>query len=97
MLTEEKFVPKNPYLTFMKLRASYGEVGNDKLGSNRFLYLPTSFEYINKDLYQFGTDGIDRVGYQGAIEGQIGNPAVTWERAQKLPMWAWICVSSIIS
>lgn len=83
VLTEEKFVPKNPYLTFMKLRASYGEVGNDKLGSNRFLYLPTSFEYINKDLYQFGTDGIDRVGYQGAIEGQIGNPAVTWERAQK--------------
>jgi len=83
VMTEEKFIPKNPYFTFFKLRASYGQVGNDKIGSKRFLYLPTSFEYVNSNLYQFGVEGVDRVSYQGAKEGQIGNDQVTWERAQK--------------
>lgn len=83
VMTEEKFIPQNPYFTFLKLRASYGQVGNDKIGSKRFLYLPTSFEYVNSNLYQFGTEGVDRESYQGAKEGQIGNDYVTWERAQK--------------
>lgn len=83
VLTEEAFVPKNDLLSFFKIRGSYGEVGNDKLGGARFLYLPSVY-YPNSGGYHFG----DYVGgsyqhYSGAQEGRIGNPDVTWERAKK--------------
>ena len=82
VLTEEPFFPKNDYVTFIKLRGSYGEVGNDKIGGSRFLYLPTSYNY-GGFVYQFGTEGLDRESYKSAMEGKIGNPYVTWERAKK--------------
>ena len=31
---------------FLKIRASYGEVGNDKVGGARFLYRPSSWIYV---------------------------------------------------
>ena len=31
--TKEKWFPKNEVLSFMKIRGSYGEVGNDRLGA----------------------------------------------------------------
>lgn len=83
VVSEEPFFPKNRIISFIKLRGSYGEVGNDKIGSSRFLYLPTTYSYVNSNIYQFGTEGIDRENYKGAMEGQIGNPYVTWERAIK--------------
>ncbi|MFC2116638.1 SusC/RagA family TonB-linked outer membrane protein, partial [Bacteroidota bacterium] len=39
VITEEPFFPKNRGLTYMKFRGSYGKVGNDKIGGDRFLYL----------------------------------------------------------
>ena len=38
-VSNESFLQDNPTLTFLKLRASYGKVGNDKMGGARFLYL----------------------------------------------------------
>lgn len=85
VLSEESFFPKNDCLNYIKLRASYGETGNDKLGSNRFLYLLGSYNYSTavNDAYMFGTTGLDRQRYGAAMEGKIGNPLVTWERAIK--------------
>ncbi|HVG13847.1 MAG TPA: SusC/RagA family TonB-linked outer membrane protein, partial [Chitinophagaceae bacterium] len=47
--SEEKFFPQNDILSFLKIRASYGEVGSDLIGTNflssdnRFLYRPTAW------------------------------------------------------
>jgi len=83
--TNEKFFPKNKIVTFLKLRGSYGEVGNDQLGGNRrYLYLPNTYN-INQGGYWWGyTDGTAvSPYYPGVAEGTLGNSAVTWERAKK--------------
>lgn len=80
ILTKEKFMESVPYVDFLKLRMSYGLVGNDKIGGNRFLYLPDSYDSTNGS-YSFGTD--NPTNQQAASEGIIGNPDVTWETATK--------------
>ena len=83
--TLEPWFPKNDVLTFLKIRASYGEVGNDQLGANRrYYYLPNTWN-LNQGGYWLGNgDGsTPNTYYEGATEGSIGNPALTWERARK--------------
>ena len=83
--TLEPWFPKNDVLTFLKIRASYGEVGNDQLGANRrYYYLPNTWN-LNQGGYWLGNgDGsTPNTYYEGATEGSIGNPAITWERARK--------------
>mgnify|MGYP001488345017 CR=1 FL=1 len=84
--TLEPFFPKNNILTFLKIRGSYGEVGNDLLGGTgrRYLYLPNTYN-LNQGGYYLGTsDGSSPNTYfPGANEGAIGNPFITWEKAKK--------------
>jgi len=84
--TNEAFFPKNQTVTFIKLRASYGEVGNDQLGTNntrRYLYLPNTY-LLNQGGYWWGNTGNTPSNYYaGAVEGDLGNPNVTWEKAKK--------------
>ena len=83
--TAEEWFPKNDIFTFMKLRASYGEVGNDRLGAaRRYYYLPNTY-YLNQAGYYLGnSDGSSANTYfSGATEGVLGNPDITWERARK--------------
>ena len=92
VITEEKFLKdKISFLDFLKFRVSYGEVGNDRQGSSRFLYLPDSYiantfvsgpSWSNLDGgYSFGTNNPTNQTIAG--EGKIGNPGVTWEVAKK--------------
>ena len=85
VVTEEKFIPKNDILTRLKFRGSYGQVGNDKIGGSRFLYLPSVYSFTGGATrgYSFGRTGIDRNLYGGSQEDKLGNPNVTWERAIK--------------
>ncbi len=83
VVTDEKFIPKNDVLTFLKFRASYGVVGNDKIGGDRFLYRPTSYSYYN-GAYYFGEWDTSRQAYRGSDEGKLGNPLLTWEKAKKM-------------
>ena len=83
--TAEKFFPENDILTFMKIRASYGEVGNDQLGgSRRYYYLPNTYN-LNQSGYYLGNGNgsVQNTYYAGAVEGSLGNPDITWERARK--------------
>ena len=83
--TLEPWYPENDFLTFLKLRASYGEVGNDQLGaSRRYYYLPNTWN-LNQSGYWIGnSDGSAPNPYfYGATEGSLGNAAITWERARK--------------
>ena len=83
--TLEPWFPKNDFLTFLKIRASYGEVGNDQLGgSRRYYYLPNTYTINGTGYYIGKTDGSSTsTYYYGAREGTIGNPDITWERARK--------------
>jgi len=80
-ITQEKFMEKTQnWLNNLKLRASYGQVGNDVYTVNgtaqRFLYEET-WNQISND-YRFGTTGVT-----GIYESQYPNYGVTWERAHK--------------
>ena len=91
VLSEEPFWKRSSYLTYVKLRASVGLVGNDNMSNNRFLYLPDSY-LVNKldkdngykdylDGYNFGLG--NTVIEKGADESRLGNSNVTWETALK--------------
>ncbi|MDX9883131.1 MAG: TonB-dependent receptor [Prolixibacteraceae bacterium] len=87
-VSEEPFFPKNNLLSYLKFRGSYGEVGNDKIGGNRFLFRPTSYYYgvdVSWDTsnYYFGVPGSTFQPYAISTEGIAGNPNLTWERAKK--------------
>ena len=83
--TAEKWFPQNDWFTFMKIRASYGEVGNDRLGaSRRYYYLPNTY-YLNQGGYYLGNNNgsSPNTYFSGATEGVLGNPDITWERSRK--------------
>ena len=99
VISNEPFFPENNFLTFLKIRASYGLVGNDQIGGKRYLYLPgtytinmgpgsftssTSSGSLQSNYYQFGTStGTYNTIYYGSAEGALGNPLVTWEKSEK--------------
>ncbi|MEA4995945.1 MAG: TonB-dependent receptor [Petrimonas sp.] len=74
-ISNESFLQDNPVITFLKLRASYGKVGNDKMGGYRFLYL-------DDNSMGGGFSGSLAAG-KGVNEGLLGNKMITWETADK--------------
>lgn len=74
IFTEEKFIDKHlPFLSFGKLRGSYGTTGNDQIADFRYLGL----YYINNPtiLYQNNI---------GLTAQNIPNPYLQWEETKKL-------------
>lgn len=85
ILSNESFFPKNKWVTWVKFRGSYGEVGNDQLGGRRYLYLPNTWAYNGSGYYIGNSNGSSgNPYYAGAVESALGNPDVTWERAKKI-------------
>ncbi len=80
IISEENFLKDQNVISFLKVRASYGIVGNDKMGANRFLYMPSTWS-VNSGGYNFGVD-VSSKEY-AAYEGELGNPVITWETAAK--------------
>lgn len=84
VLTQEEFLKDNPIVNFLKVRASYGIVGNDRYHPygtgfmDRFLYLPNS--YFIGGGYQFGTG---TSWSPGAYEKNFGNSGLSWEKSAK--------------
>ncbi|MNK14978.1 TonB dependent receptor [compost metagenome] len=67
LISNEKFLQNNKYLTSLKLRASYGTSG--KVAGEDFL--TESFYNFG---YQYGGD-------PAAVINQLGNKSITWEKA----------------
>lgn len=84
-ISEEDFF-KNalPDIQSLKIRGSYGIVGNDKIGGSRFLYT-SDYASWRTDWYEFMPNfGVNSGGQAGGIyEGTLPNLNVTWEKAQK--------------
>lgn len=80
VVTEEDFMSNlSDIISFFKIRGTYGKVGNDKIGSSRFLFLQT---FPNDGNYFFGPDGAFGP-MRAIIEGNLGNDKVTWEVGHK--------------
>ena len=76
-ISEESFIKDNwPSLTNLKIRASYGEQGNDQI--DPFQYM-TTYGYTSAYSYKTMFDGKE-VNF--IIPGTIPNPNVTWEVAR---------------
>jgi TonB-linked SusC/RagA family outer membrane protein len=74
-LSEEDFIRTAlPFVNQLKLRVSYGELGNDRVGA--FNYLQSFFIGQN---YVFGTT--DAPGIYASL---LANSNITWERARKI-------------
>lgn len=84
VLSQEEFLKDNPVINFLKIRGSYGIVGNDRYHPynnnfmDRFLYLPNS--YFIGGGYQFGTG---TSWSPGAYEKSFGNSGLSWEKSAK--------------
>lgn len=80
-LTNEPFWKKNEVLTYLKIRGSYGQVGNDRISDNRFLFLTT---YTANSGAPFGNP-LALVNYPTLYIGDtaLGNDKVTWETGTK--------------
>jgi TonB-linked SusC/RagA family outer membrane protein len=78
IVSNEDFLKGNNLLSFLKIRGSYGMVGNDKIGGQRFMY---DQYYSGTASYNFGTSNASMSGY---AEGRIANPDVTWEKQKVL-------------
>ena len=82
VLSEEQFfAPLKKVVGYFKVRAAVGMVGNDRMGSNRFLYLPGKYSYGSGDGYYFGTNVNNKK--PGAWEASQSNPDAKWETAVK--------------
>lgn len=74
--SNESFLKDNPVLTWLKFRASYGLVGNDSIGDQRFLF--------QDDIQVGGGTSAGGLGGHTISEGLLGNKNLTWELAKKM-------------
>ncbi|MCX2678497.1 TonB-dependent receptor [Galbibacter sp. EGI 63066] len=77
IISKEAFLENSSTIDFLKLRGSYGVLGNDRLGDSRFLYLQS---YNVSGNAVFGDADVQ----QAIVEGRLANPDVTWETVKKL-------------
>lgn len=81
IISREKFLESASFIDMIKLRANYGEIGDDNV-AGRFLYMT-----------QWGYSGLARMGMTGEAaeqspytwytEQSVGNPDVSWEKVKK--------------
>lgn len=80
MLSNEKFMENLAFLDMLKLRASYGNIGDDNVSGDRWLY-ETNWAYDNNSW--LGTLQSERSPYTWYKENVLGNPNVRWETVTK--------------
>jgi len=66
LMTNEKFMESYPWVSMLKLKTSFGQVGNDNIGDFRYL---TTYNIVNSD------------GNVGLVQNSEGNEDITWETA----------------
>lgn len=89
----EKFwEPIKDAVSYLKIRGSWGKVGNDNTNGARFMYLPGAWTYYTGHASgnplntgtNFGTNPGMGNWMQSVKELTAGNPDVTWETATKI-------------
>lgn len=88
VISDEPWINSPDWLKILKIRGSYGTVGNDQIGGNRFLYISEFgpggvLGGIFPNGYYFGTTNGGTSAAGGHNETRVGNAFVTWEKAFK--------------
>lgn len=79
IISEEPFIKRiAPWLEMLKIRGSYGLVGNDNIGGQRFPYISLIGTTSGYNWGEFGSHGV-----QGYRITTVGTPKLTWETAEK--------------
>jgi TonB-linked SusC/RagA family outer membrane protein len=78
IFSEEEFMKDNSWLNFGKLRASWGQNGNQSI--DNFIY-SSNISYLDQGYY-FGPEKL--VTSPTAIPANVPNPDVTWETSEQL-------------
>jgi TonB-linked SusC/RagA family outer membrane protein len=73
IVSDEAFFGESKFISFLKLRGSYGIVGNDRIPNNGYIS-----QLSGEATYVF-----DGALVNGVATGQIPNPFMKWEQAQK--------------
>lgn len=95
-VSKEKFMENASWISYLKFRGSFGRIGFDRIGGNRFLYLDeysrTSTVYPGgsnlglavkpNTAAQFGLPTAIST-YPAVTHSRIGNPLITWETSTK--------------
>jgi TonB-linked SusC/RagA family outer membrane protein len=68
IISSEDFMSTVNFIDLLKLRATYGETGNDDIGN-----YTAKETYVSQNL----------LGLQGLVRSNIGNPALQWETSTK--------------
>ncbi len=81
VISEEPFMKNaDSYLDFLKLRASYGILGNDRVDPYQFL---STYALVGGATYGYGGysfGGTSPIFYQSLQASVLPNPSFTWER-----------------
>lgn len=77
IVSNENFLKKSKSLTFLKLRGSYGLVGNDNTIGGRYQFTQTYANTGTSGSYPLGITSVNVAGY---AESTLANPDVTWEK-----------------
>ncbi|MEK6481395.1 TonB-dependent receptor [Catalinimonas sp. 4WD22] len=75
-ISEESFMSGLGFVNQLKLRGSYGQIGNDRVGAYQFLQT-----YSFGDNYVFGGSDVP-----GVYPNVLPNPDITWEVSEKLDL-----------
>jgi TonB-linked SusC/RagA family outer membrane protein len=83
VVTNEKFMePVLNVMDYFKIRASWGQVGNQNIGN--YMYLaPMAF---NNYYYNFGNQLGSDADQWGAVPTRIGNENITWETSEQFDL-----------
>ncbi len=93
IVSNEKFwEPVKDAIGYLKIRGSWGKVGNDISGTERYMYLAGRWGYFNGHMSgnplnsstNFGSNPGSDDWRNGAKELSLGLPDVTWETANKV-------------
>jgi TonB-linked SusC/RagA family outer membrane protein len=76
IISDEGFYGESKLVNFMKLRGSYGTLGNDQIPNNGYVS-----QLSGEATYVF-----DGTLVNGTASGQIPNPNLKWEQAQKFDL-----------
>lgn len=81
MVTNEKFMKNVKFLNMLKLRASYGQIGDDS-GGGRFIYMD-SWAYGGNTKLGINPGAGETSPYTWYKQSQVGNPQIRWESVTK--------------
>ena len=75
-ISEENFLKDNDFVSSVKLRASYGQLGSDRVSGGNFPYVGS---LNGEGTYSNNEETLESELLVGVAEGQLGNPFLKWE------------------